>query len=209
VTGEALTIVAATGLEARAVRRALPGVRVVRTGVGLSRLAGRRAAGGLGGAVVVCGLAGSLRAGLGTGTVLVPERLRGPGDGERVCDPALAAALVAGARRLGLEPERGPLATTPALVVGPARQAWAARGCVAADMESGLLEAERLAVVRVVLDTPERELSTAWLRPAAALLQPAAWRELPWLARQGPRCARLAAAVLAAALGPGLAGDEL
>jgi hypothetical protein len=194
-----LTVVAATGLEARAVRRALPGVRVVRAGVGLSRLAGRGAVGG-GGAVVACGLAGSLRADLGTGTVLVPDRLHGPDGSQRACDRALVAALVAGARRLGLEPERGPLVTTPALVVGPAREAWAARGCVAVDMESGLLEAERVAVVRVVLDTPGRELSTAWLRPAAALLRPAAWRELPWLAREGPRCARLAAAVLAAGL---------
>jgi 4-hydroxy-3-methylbut-2-enyl diphosphate reductase len=189
-----VTIVAATGLEAGAARRAVPGVRVVRAGVGLSRLTGRGTGAGLGGAVVVCGLAGSLRAGLGIGTVLVPERLCGPGGGERACDPELAAALVAGARRLGLEPERGPLATTRELVVGPAREAWAARGCVAADMESGLLEAEQVAVVRVVLDTPERKLSVARLRPAA-------WRELPWLAREGPRCARLAAAVLAAGLG--------
>ena len=51
------TVAAATGLEARAVRRALPGARVVQVGVGLSRL-GRD--GRLGGAVVACGLAGAL-----------------------------------------------------------------------------------------------------------------------------------------------------
>jgi 4-hydroxy-3-methylbut-2-enyl diphosphate reductase len=198
----ALTVVAATGLEARAVRRVLPDVRLVRAGVGLSRLAGGGAA-GPSGTVVACGLAGSLRAGLSTGTVLVPERLCGPDGGERACDAALVAALAAGARRLGLEPERGPLGTSAALVAGPAREAWAARGCVAVDMESALLEAERLAVVRVVLDTPERDLSTAWLRPATAWLRPAAWRELPWLAREGPRCARLAAEVLAAGLSGG------
>ncbi len=194
-----LTVVAATRLEARAARRALPGVRVVRAGVGLSRLV---AAAGLGGAVVACGLAGSLRADVDTGTVLVPERLVGPDGTERACDPVLVAALVAGARRLGLEPETRPLATTSTLVVGAAREALAASGCVGADMETALLRAERLATVRVVLDTPARDLSAAWRRPATALLRPAAWAQLPWLALEGPRCARRAAAVLAAALAP-------
>ncbi|HKF77579.1 MAG TPA: hypothetical protein VKF59_15675, partial [Candidatus Dormibacteraeota bacterium] len=68
------------------------------------------------------------------------------------------------------------------------------------DMETGLVEGVPVATVRVVLDTPDRELSPAWARPWTALWQPRAWTELPWLAREGPRCARLAAAVLAAAL---------
>ena len=86
--------------------------------------------------------------------------------------------------------------------MGAERRRWAVRGAVAADMETGLLDAARLATVRVVLDTPDRELGAAWLRPATALLPPAAWRQLPWLAREAPRCARLAAAVLAEMVRP-------
>lgn len=195
-----VTVLSATGLEAGAVHRALPAARVVRSGVGLSRLAGLPdAATGLGDAVLSCGLAGSLRADLPTGTVLVPARVLTPDGAVRVCDPALVAALAAAARRLGLRPEQGPLATVRELAVGAGRRPLADLGCVAVDMETGLVHAERIAAVRVVLDTPERELSGAWRRPATALLQPAAWRELPWLARHGPRCARLAARVLAAA----------
>jgi hypothetical protein len=67
-------------------------------------------------------------------------------------------------------------------------------------METGLLGADRVASVRVVLDTPDRELDPAWGRPLTALWHPAAWLQLPWLAAEGPRCARLAAQVLAAAL---------
>ena len=191
------TIVTAVPLETRAVRRALPGARVVEVGVGLSRLRSP-----LVGPIVTCGLAGALRADLDTGAVVVPDRVRGPDGTERPCDAELVARLAAGARRLGLEPVAGTLLTSATLVVGAERRRWAERGCVAADMETGLLAADRLAAVRVVLDTPERELSGAWQRPWRALLHPGAWRELPWLARESPRCARLAAAVLAAALRP-------
>jgi hypothetical protein len=92
------------------------------------------------------------------------------------------------------------MATTATLTIGAERAAWASRGCVGADMETGLLGADRVASVRVVLDTPERELHPAWGRPLTALWHPSAWSQLPWLAAEGPRCARLAAEVLAVAL---------
>jgi hypothetical protein len=50
-----------------------------------------------------------------------------------------------------------------------------------------------------VLDTPERELDSAWTRPLTVLWRPAAWPQLPWLLVEAPRCARLAADVLAEA----------
>lgn len=196
--GPTVTVVAATRLEAWAVRRALPGARLVEAGVGLSRLRGDPP----GGAVVTCGLAGALRPDLPTGTVIVPEAVRRPGGAWVACDAALVASLLAAARRLGLEPERAPLATAPALVRGAARAWWAEQGCAAVDMETGLLTAPRIAAVRVILDTPERDLSGAWRRPVLALARPAAWREALWLCREAPRCARRAAAVLAAALSP-------
>lgn len=191
-----LTVLAALRIEAAAVRRALPTARVVRTGLALSRLAGA----GLEGPVVTCGLAGSLRSDVPTGTVLVPSIVLRPGGGTLTCDPALVAALVAGAQRLGLAADCRPMVTSHALVVGEDRRAWAERGCVGADMETGLLAGDRVASVRVVLDTPERELSGAWGRPLTALWRPRAWAEAPWLAREAPRCARLAAEVLAAGL---------
>jgi hypothetical protein len=192
-------VVAATRLEARAVERALQGGRVVRSGVSLSGLPdGGRS---LTGPVVTCGVAGGLRSGLATGAVLVPRRVLRPDGTVLDCDPSLVAALAAAARRLGQDPELGMMATTPALVLGAERRAWAERGCVGADMETGLLHAERVASVRVVLDTPERELDRAWARPVTVLWHPAAWSQLRWLASEGPRCAELAAAVLAAALG--------
>lgn len=191
-------MVAATGLEARAVRRALPRARVLRTGMALSRLPGVGAA--LTGAVVACGLAGSLLAEVPAGTVLVPRRVLRPDGRWLDCDPALVEALAAAARRLGREPEQRPMATAAELVVGPDRGTWAALGCASVDMETGLLRAERVATVRVALDTPERELHPAWRRPAGALWRPAALAQLPWLTIESRRAARLAAHVLAAAL---------
>lgn len=195
------TILAATGLEARAVRRTLPWARVVRTGMALSRLPAGD--GSLAGPVVACGLAGSLRADLPTGTVLVPRRVLRPGGRWLECDPELVESLAAAARRLGHEPRLDPMATAETLLTGAARRPWAERGCVGVDMETGLLQVERVATVRVVLDTPERELHPAWRRPLTALWQPAAWAQLPWLALEARRCARLAAGVLAAALSGG------
>ena len=196
----ALTVVAATGLEARAARRALPQtVRVLRAGIGATDLP----AGPLAGAVISCGLAGGVRRDLPTGTVLVPREIEHPDGSRRICDAALVAALVAGAAALRSDAVTGILATSRTLVHGSERAPYAARGVVAVDMESALIDAERIAAVRVVLDTPERELSAAWLHPLRVLIEPQAWPELPWLMREGPRCARLAAAVIAQALRPG------
>jgi hypothetical protein len=188
-----VTIVAATRLEARAVRRAVGAACVVRGGVALSRLRVP-----LAGAVITCGLAGAVRPGLATGTVVVPSSVLRADGSVLACDPELTAALASAALSLDLPLEQAPLASGDELIVDEARRRWADRGCAAADMETGLLTAERVAVVRVVLDTPERELSAAWRHPGRALLSPAAWRELPWLAREAPRCAARAAAVLAA-----------
>ena len=191
-----LTVVAATRLEARAVHRAVAGARIVEAGVGLERLRAPVA----GDAVVSCGLAGALRPGLPTGSVVVPDRVLRP-DGEWLdCDPGLVQILVAAARGLGMEPERGSLATARVLVRGAAREQWARRGCVAVDMETGLLSAARVAAVRVILDTPDREISEVWRHPALALLRPAVWGQAAWLFREAPRCAARAASVLAAAV---------
>jgi hypothetical protein len=191
-----LTVAAATGLEARAVRRAAPDVRVVETGVSLSRLNGAE----LGDTVVSCGIAGALQPWVRSGSIVVPDRVLRP-DGEMLeCDEALVHRLDAAARRLGLVPVRGASVTTTTLLSGPERAQWAQRGYQTADMETGLIRAKRVACIRVVLDTPDREISDAWLRPWTILFRPDAWGQVGWVAREAPRYARLAAAVLAEAL---------
>jgi hypothetical protein len=66
------------------------------------------------------------------------------------------------------------------LIVGNHRRDWSERGFVAADMETGLLAgfALRAATIRVVLDSPEHGISSDWLRPTKALLQPFECRNL-------------------------------
>lgn len=192
-----LTVVTATGVEARAARAALRDVRVVEAGVGLSRLDDDVA---LGDVVISCGLAGALRTDIPTGTVVIPDTVLRPDGSVLACDGALVEGLDDAARRLGLVPERGAVLTSPTLVTGTARAQWVRRGYAAVDMESGMISAQRVAVVRVVLDTPARELSSAWLRPLTVIVRPDAWGQLGWLRREAPRCARLAADVIAAAL---------
>ncbi|MGA8841617.1 MAG: hypothetical protein WB491_14110, partial [Candidatus Aquilonibacter sp.] len=77
---------------------------------------------------------------------------------------------------------------------------WAARGFAGVDMESARILVESIAVVRVILDTPQNELSSAWLHPARAILNPRNWREAMWLSREAPKCADLAGRLIAAAL---------
>jgi hypothetical protein len=177
-------------------RAELPGVRVLEAGVGLAR----PPAGGYGECAISCGLAGGLEPGVPTGTVLIPRTVERADGSTLACDASLVDALLAGARALGIVPREGPLLTSRALLHGAARTAAGQRGFTGVDMETGAIPAARVAAVRVVLDTPERELSPAWLHPLRVILQPAAWAELPWLAREGPRCARLAARVVAAAI---------
>ncbi len=188
------SIVVATATEALAVRRAMPDVRVFETGVGLAEQAGP-----FGEIVVSCGLAGGLRRDLPSGSVLVPREVRRPDGTTLQCDARLTERLADAARRLGFEPVLDPLLTAPAIVNGREREAWASVGFAGVDMETGLLDAPRIAAVRVVLDTPQRELSADWVEPLRALRSPRNWPQLFWLARNAPRFARRAAQVVAAA----------
>jgi hypothetical protein len=196
---ESITIVTAVALEANAVRRELPNATVVEGGIALAKLREP-----LRGTVVVCGVAGGLRGDLPTGTVLVPRRVRRPDGSELECDAELVAAFAASARRLGVEPILDPLLTAATIVNGAARLQWAERGYAGVDMETGLIQASRVAAVRVVLDTPQHELSTDWVIPLRAMLKPWNWLQALWLAREAPRAARLAARVVTQVIGPRL-----
>jgi hypothetical protein len=191
-----VTFIAATSLECKPLRRAMPRARVVETGIGLRNVREM-----LGAVVVSCGVAGGLRAGLETGTLLIPRTVRRPDGALLTCDEELVEAFAAAARRLGLEPCFDALVTSEHIVSGAERSTWAAQGYAAVDMETGRVPASRVAALRVVLDTPSRELSTDWASPARALLRPKNWPQALWLAREAPRAANVAAKVAAATQG--------
>jgi 4-hydroxy-3-methylbut-2-en-1-yl diphosphate reductase len=195
---EEATVVAAMGVEAWAVRRRAPRMRVVRAGIGLASLDEPITTP----VALSVGLAGGLLAEHEPGTVVIPSRVGTPGGGAVDCDPAWVEALRGAARRLGYVPVEDPLATTPALVTDAERHRLAAQGFVAVDMESAGIAAlaSRVAVLRVILDTPVHEISPAWVHPARAALDPRRWREGAWLFRHGMRYALRAADVLADAL---------
>jgi hypothetical protein len=189
---ESVTFIAATALEYKALRRLLRDARIVQTGIALSNVRAD-----LGDVVVSCGVAGGLRDDLPTGTLLLPREVRRP-DGQTLhCDPELVEAFSASARRLGIEPNHDALLTADRIVHGGERIRWAQRGFAGVDMETGLLSASRVAAVRVVLDTPHREISGDWQNPLLAMLKPWNWPQAVWLAREAPRAAALAARVAA------------
>jgi hypothetical protein len=191
---EGITVVTATSVETRAARKALPPeVRVVQCGIALKQVRD------FGEIAISCGLAGGLRAELPTGTIVIPRYVRRPDGTMLTCDPELSELLRIAAQRLRHNPVDDPLLTSRTLVHGSERAKWAGE-FAAVDMESGLISATRVACVRVILDTPEREISPVWLHPARAFFTPSAWRDLPFLARESPRCSRLAAEIIALAL---------
>lgn len=196
VSRERPVAVAATAIEARALKRAAPGARIVECGVAFSRCDPAS----LGVTVISCGVAGGVRSDLPTGSLVIADRVRRPNGEELRCDRALVLALVGAARKCGFEPIVAPLATSAMLVTARERAALAKEGYAAVDMETGLIVAPRVAAVRVVLDTPSHEISRAWLRPALALANPMLWPQALWLAREAPRCAAIAAKVAATAL---------
>jgi hypothetical protein len=191
-------VIAATRLEAQAARRRLPEADVFEVGIACAR--------GIpswDGVAVVVGLCGAM-AGLRPGTIAIPRSVSMPEGDPLDCDQTMVDRLVAGARSLGFRPETRPMLTSPNLVVGEARRQWAELGFPTADMEAALvLRRGPAAVVRVVLDTPDHELSTDWGAVSPATFSPARWPELLWLARTAPGAAGLAAEVVRAGLSPG------
>jgi adenosylhomocysteine nucleosidase len=155
------------------------GVRSSLTGMGpeLAAAAARREIPGSD-LVVSTGCCGGLQPGLATGTLVIPDRVLLEGGASMPTDPGWRDAARAGALRLGLPLEEGPLLTVVAPLLEPAaKRACAERtGACAVDMETAAVftVAAELGVphlaVRVVLDAcdDEPDLPALLRRLAAA-----------------------------------------
>ena len=175
-----LLLLGAMGIEARALRAGAPSARVVRTGMGPRRA--RRAAASLAAApeagVAVAGFAGALSDRLAPGEIVVASELRMP-DGRLVARCPGARVIAGMLSRRGLRAHVGPIVSVAHPVSGGRRVALAEGGALAADMESAWLApaaaGRPFVVLRVVTDTPSRELWNPFALAAAAA---PAWRAL-------------------------------
>jgi nucleoside phosphorylase len=176
-----LLAIAPLRAEARAVRSGAPHARLEQIGMGPERAAAasRRLLPLLEAAttehsapmVAVLGCAGGLVDGLAVGDVVVAEEVRrdaGDREDEDVEPVSVhdSAELAAALREAGLSVRNGPLVSADRIVRGrEQRAALGATGALAVDMESWwlgpLARVAPFAVVRVVLDTPDRELVSA------------------------------------------------
>jgi len=159
---ETTLVLAPLAVEALAIGRGHR-FRVVRTGMGpkRSRRAVRRLSDEPAETIVVVGVCGALDPALEPGDVFVADEVRGPTTSFRCDADDVASALHAA----GLRVARGTLVSTDHVVRGPERQSLRDAGARAVDMESAYLaplaDGRRFAVVRVVVDTPSREINRA------------------------------------------------
>ena len=180
---EGLLALTPLAVEALALRRGASGTRVVRTGAGRHRSerAGRAHAHVQGDAVAVAGVAGALDPALRPGDLVVATEVRGP---DRTVSCPSAGILAAALRRAGVRPALGPIVSVDRIVRGSDRDALGSTGALAVDMESAwLAEAAAgrpLAVVRAIVDTPNRPLTRPLATAAGGV------RALRTLSRTGP-----------------------
>jgi 4-hydroxy-3-methylbut-2-enyl diphosphate reductase len=156
-----LVVATALRIEARALRRGLRGLHVLRTGMGpeRARAAAPRLLAEAAPAVALAGLCGALDPALEPGALVVASELRQDGGAVLPLEPSpICAAL----ERVGLEAHVGPLISVDHVVRGAERERLHQSGAIAADMESAWLARAAalrpLAVLRVVLDAPGHEL---------------------------------------------------
>ncbi len=188
-----LVVAAALRIEARALRRGVPGLRVLRTGVGpeRARAAAPRLLAEAAQSVALAGLCGALDGELEPGSLFVASELRGSGRAVQQLDPAPVCAAL---DRVGLAARVGPLISADHMVRGAERERLREGGAIAVDMESAWLARgagpRPLAVLRVVLDGPDHEpLRLAFVRDllrALRRLREAAPALAVWASAQRP-----------------------
>jgi 4-hydroxy-3-methylbut-2-enyl diphosphate reductase len=162
-------------LEALAIRAGARGLRIHKSGMGRDRshaavpiLRGDPAA-----ALVVMGVCGGLDDECEPGDVVIAEELL---DGERSADERLpcpsAEPLAEALERGGVRVRRGAVVSVARIAHGEKRVELRERGGVVVDMESAWLApgagGRPFAVIRVVADTPSREVTRPLLTLAGA-----------------------------------------
>ncbi len=170
--GEGLVLAVPLRFEALALRRGAPAARIVRTGVGARRA--RRSAGRIGhvpgNVVAVTGFAGALSAELAPGDVVVATEVRGADEPVECAAAELVASMLG---RAGLRVHTGPIVSVPRVAFGEDRRRLASTGALAVDMESAWLvrgcAGRPWAVVRTIVDTPDRDLHRPLATTAGAL----------------------------------------
>ncbi|HXV37753.1 MAG TPA: 1-hydroxy-2-methyl-2-butenyl 4-diphosphate reductase [Myxococcota bacterium] len=167
-TGSGLAVLAPLSIEALVLRLGLREARVVRTGWGAqrARAAARHLSMSTDRALAIAGVCGALDPELAPGDVIVASELLGGAGAHKLAD---AEALLDALRALGARARLGPILSVDQIARGRGRERLRESGALATDMESRwLAEAARgrpFSVLRVVVDTPAREL----LRPSAIL----------------------------------------
>ena len=128
-------------------------------------------------ALLFAGFGAAVRPGISPGDVLVATEVRDSEGTSAELPPC--GALVDALTRAGLTVHTGPLYSADRIVRGPQRTALHAEGVLGVDMETAaalraLPAGVPAGAVRVVFDTPEREL----FRPGTLIHGPRAWRVL-------------------------------
>jgi 4-hydroxy-3-methylbut-2-en-1-yl diphosphate reductase len=141
------------------------------------------------GPLLLVGVAGAVVPGLAPGDLVVADRVVLDGADDVVL--AGAGDIARALRIAGLRVHLGAIGGADRVVTGPARTAWAERGAIAVDMESGVLaRTGRLAaVVRAIVDTPAHPLVSPGTLPRGSRALRALRRAAPvlsaWAAGQG------------------------
>jgi len=156
-----LAVLAPLSVEVLALRWGLREARVIRTGAGPARsqASALRLTGSPDSALAVAGVCGGVDPELQPGDVIVASELQGGKGTHKLTAPE---ALVDALRALGTAAHLGPIRSEDHIVRKAKREQLRESGAIAVDMESRwLAEAagERpFTVLRVVIDTPHREL---------------------------------------------------
>jgi 4-hydroxy-3-methylbut-2-enyl diphosphate reductase len=162
-------------LEALAIRAGAHGLRIHKTGMGRARshAAVAKLQSDPAAALVVMGVCGALDEGCEPGDVVIAEQLL---DGEQSADERLACPsaepLAEALERRGIAVRRGGVVSVAHIAHGEKRVELRERGAIVVDMESAWLAAgargRPFAVIRVVADTPSREVTRPLLTLAGA-----------------------------------------
>ena len=162
-------------LEALAIRAGARRLRIHKTGMGRerSRAAVAKLQSDPAAALVVMGVCGGLDEGCEPGDVVIAEELL---DGEQSLEERLvcpsAEPLAEALERRGISVRRGGVVSVAHIAHGEKRVELRERGAIVVDMESAWLAAgargRPFAVIRVVADTPSREVTRPLLTIAGA-----------------------------------------